>query len=197
MLTDFYPSLYPTIQARVYYSNASVGNIWSRVTILMRFIERDSAGSISRVLWLLSCHDARLYNVREKATEPHSSQLRNFKSQNGNQKLPFELSLCKMIITYRQHCMFLGNLTSKYHFCGLNFYHIFICPDIDHPIEEWDWSLVVISIKRVSCRDWYWAEALMVMMLLFIDPHFISCRVSRKRFSLGEMDTWSSFSCSH
>ena len=76
MLTDFYPSLYSTIQARVYYSNASVDNIWNRVTILMRFIERDSAGSISGVLWLLSCHDACLYSIREKATEACSSQLK-------------------------------------------------------------------------------------------------------------------------
>lgn len=75
MLTDFYPSLYSAIHTRVYYSNASMDNIWNRVTILMRFIERDSAGSISGVLWLLSCHDARLYNIREKASEPHSSQL--------------------------------------------------------------------------------------------------------------------------
>ena len=91
MLTDFYPSLYSTIQARVYYSSASADNIWNIVTILMRFIERDSAGSISGVLWLLSCHDARLYNVREKATEPHSSQLRKkIKSQNNNPKPPFE-----------------------------------------------------------------------------------------------------------
>lgn len=76
MLTDFYPSLYATILARVYYSNASVHNIWNRVTILMRFIERDSAGSISGVLWLLSCHNACLYSMSEKATEAHSSQLK-------------------------------------------------------------------------------------------------------------------------
>lgn len=80
MLTDFYSSLYSTIQARVYYSNASVDNIWNRVTILMRFIERDSAGSISGVLWLLSCHDARLYSIREKATErPTHLSLKKFK----------------------------------------------------------------------------------------------------------------------
>lgn len=65
----------------------------------------------------------------------------------------------------------------------------FNCPNIDHPIEELYPSLLVISVKRVRCRDWYKASALMVMMLLFIDPHFISCRVSGKRFSLGEMDT--------
>lgn len=76
MLTDFYPSLYSTILARVYYSNASLDNIWNRVTILMRFIERGSAGSISGVLWLLSCHNARLYSIRERATEAHSSQLK-------------------------------------------------------------------------------------------------------------------------
>lgn len=59
-------------------------NIWNRVTILMRFIERDSAGSISGVLWLLSCHNARLYSMREKATEAHSSQLKKiFKNQNN------------------------------------------------------------------------------------------------------------------
>lgn len=90
MLTDFYPSLYSAIHARVYYSNASVDNIWNRVTILMRFIERDSAGSISGVLWLLSCHDARLYNITEKASESHSSQLLIMviikKSQNNKQK---------------------------------------------------------------------------------------------------------------
>lgn len=79
MLTDFYSSLYSTIQARVYYSTASVDNIWNRVTILMRFIERNSAGSISGVLWLLSCHDAHLYSIGEKATEAHSSQLKKFK----------------------------------------------------------------------------------------------------------------------
>lgn len=78
MLTDFYPSLYSTIRARVSCSNASVDNIWNRVTILMRFIERDSAGSISGVLWLLSCHDAHPYNIREKATKPHSSQLKKY-----------------------------------------------------------------------------------------------------------------------
>lgn len=74
MLPDFYPSLYSTIQAR----NASVDNIWNRVTILMRFIQRDSAGSISGVLWLLSCHDACLYNIREKATKLYSSQFKKF-----------------------------------------------------------------------------------------------------------------------
>lgn len=70
----------------------------------------------------------------------------------------------------------------------------FNCPNIDHPVEELHWSLLDVSVKRVRCRAWYKASALMVMMLLFIDPHFISCRVSGKRFSLGEMDTWSSFS---
>lgn len=91
MLTDFYPSLYSTILARVYYSNASVHNIWNRVTILMRFIERDSAGSISGVLWLLSCHNARLYSMREKATEAHSSQLKkNFKKPKQYPKPPFK-----------------------------------------------------------------------------------------------------------
>lgn len=82
MLTDFYPSLYSTIQARVYYSNASVDNIWNRVTILMRFIGRDSAGSISGVLWLLSCHDARLYNIREKLqSSTHLSLKKNTKAK--------------------------------------------------------------------------------------------------------------------
>lgn len=81
MLDDFYPSLYSTIHERVYHSNASVDNIWNRVTILMRFIERDSAGSISGVLWLLSCHDARLYTIREKATGSHSSQLKKLRKK--------------------------------------------------------------------------------------------------------------------
>lgn len=70
----------------------------------------------------------------------------------------------------------------------------FNCPNIDHPMEECNGSPLVISVKRVRGRAGHKASALMVMMLLFIDPHFISCRVSGKRFSLGEMDTWSSFS---
>lgn len=70
----------------------------------------------------------------------------------------------------------------------------FNCPNIDHPMEECYGSPLVISVKRVRGRAGHKASALMVMMLLFIDPHFISCRISGKRFSLGEMDTWSSFS---
>lgn len=65
----------------------------------------------------------------------------------------------------------------------------FNCPNIDHPMEECNGSPLVISVKRVRGRAGHKASALMVMMLLFIDPHFISCRVSGKRFSLGEMDT--------
>lgn len=65
----------------------------------------------------------------------------------------------------------------------------FNCPNIDHPMEECNGSPLVISVKRVRGRAGHKASALMVMMLLFIDPHFISCRVSGKRFSLGKMDT--------
>lgn len=56
-------------------------------------------------------------------------------------------------------------------------------------MEECYGSPLVISVKRVRGRAGHKASALMVMMLLFIDPHFISCRISGKRFSLGEMDT--------
>lgn len=152
----------------------------------MGFIEREiSAGNVSGVLWLLSCHHACLYNIREKLqSSAHlvwdNKELRS-KCEQG-QAAPGSVVRCVVAGSVSKY-------TPRFK-CTSHFN----CPNIDHPIEELYWSLLVISVKRVRCRDWYKASALMVMMLLFIDPHFISCRVSGKRFSLGEMDTWSSFS---
>lgn len=66
MFIDFYLLLYLIIRVRVFCSNVLVDNIWNRVIILMRFIERDLVGSILGVLWFLFCYDVYFYNIREK-----------------------------------------------------------------------------------------------------------------------------------
>lgn len=96
------------------------------------------------MLQLLSCQGAHLYTIRGTASEPCSSQLvmtpttttttTTEPKNNPEPHLPSEVEAVRQKV--QAGCVFLGNLLSEYHFFGLNFHHIFNCPDIDHPTEE-------------------------------------------------------------